>query len=84
MIYIWRKVQKYIVRNTTFLAHKKCFDSMSIILIAVLMNQKVPKTGASYQYLDIRYALMWDNHQFICCYCNFTALKLEANNVNKY
>ncbi len=20
----------------------------------------------------------------ICCYCNFTALKLEVNNVNKY
>ncbi len=30
------------------------------------------------------YAILWDNKQFICCYCNFTALKLEANNVNQY
>ncbi len=40
-------------------------------------------TGACHPYLDKIYALMWDN-QFICCYCNCTALKLEANNVNKY
>ncbi len=43
-----------------------------------------PQTGASQPYLDKIYAFMQDNQQFICCYCNFTALKLEANNVNKY
>ncbi len=34
--------------------------------------------------LNKLYAIMWDIQQFICRYCNFTALKLEANNVNKY
>ncbi len=38
----------------------------------------------SHIYLNKIYAIMWDNQQFICCYCNFTALKLETNNVNKY
>ncbi len=38
----------------------------------------------SHNYLKQIYAIMWDNQQFICCYCNFIALKLEANNVNKY
>ncbi len=38
----------------------------------------------SKRYANKIYVIMWDDHQFICCYCNFTALKLEANHVNKY
>ncbi len=38
----------------------------------------------SHSYLNKIYAIMWDNQQFIWCFCNFTELKLEANNVNKY
>ncbi len=54
---------------------------MAIILCTLSIS---PHTGACHPYLDKMIAFMCDNEQNICCYCNFTALKLEANNVNKY
>ncbi len=52
--------------------------------LCTLKKSESPQTGASYSYLDKMYAVILDNEPFICCYCNFTTMKLEANNVNIY
>ncbi len=49
--------------------------------ICMLNKSESAHTGVPHSYLDQIYTLMWDDQQFICCYCNFTTLKLEANNV---
>ncbi len=82
--YFCRKAQKNHFKKYNISDTQDFFFFNGNYFICTLNESESLQTGASHSYLDTIYVLMWDNQQFICCFCNCTALKLEANNVNKY
>ncbi len=83
MIYLQKSTNNYCKKYCIF-GRQDFFCINVIYSICNLNRSESHQTEASHSDLDIMNAPMWDNEQFICFYCKFKALKLEANNVNKY
>ncbi len=85
MIYLQKSTNNKCKNIQMIHVHKNIFpeNKWNIIKVFSLYPGKIIST-MSHNYLDKTFALMQDNQQDICHYGTFSALKLKANNVNKY